>query len=168
MAPGRSGRAAINPLLVLGRRIRRARDRGEFASFCSSVPIHSRKAYDLIAIANAVDAGLLPPGIVEQIGWSKARLVAERGRTIRYARGAVAFARTNTLAALVAYFQRDGVGTALITKSFHLTKAQAKELDATLLQAGARMHGGRMTGRNDSLMRILRSYRQSTKTNPSG
>jgi hypothetical protein len=38
-------------LVSLGRRIRRARNRGEFSSFCSSVRIHSRKVYDLMAIA---------------------------------------------------------------------------------------------------------------------
>ena len=48
---------ASDPVL-LGRRIRQAKKRGEFAFFCSSHRIHTRKAYDLIAIADAVDFGL--------------------------------------------------------------------------------------------------------------
>ena len=146
-------------LVSLGRRIRRARNRGEFLSFCSSVRIHSRKAYDLIAIANAVDAGLLQPGLVQEIGWSKARLIAERALTKPGARRAIAFARGNTLPALTAYFQQEGKGVALVTKSFHLTESQADELESALVKAGAKGRKGRMNGRTDALMTILRSYR---------
>lgn len=153
-------RGETQPDLVrLGRRIRRARDSGDFLSFCSSQRIHSRKAYDLIAIANAVDAGLLQPGLVQEIGWSKARLIAERALTKPGARRAIAFARGNTLPALTAYFQQEGEGVALVTKSFHLTKSQADELESALVKAGAEGRKGRMNGRTDALMTILRSYR---------
>jgi hypothetical protein len=147
-------------LVGLGRRIRRARDRGELRLFCDAVLLHSRKAYDLIAIADAVDAGLLQEEVVQEIGWSKARLIAERAGTKPTARRAIVFARNHTLPALVAFFKHDGNGMALVTKSFHLTPEQARELDAALLRAGARQQGPRMDGRNDALMRIVRSYSQ--------
>jgi hypothetical protein len=150
-------------LVLLGRRIRDARERGKFPSFCSSIPIHTRKAYDLIAIANAVDAGLFDAKIVHEIGWSKARLVAERTNTKRAARQAVAFARGNILPAVVGYFQRKRTGKKLVTKSFHLTVSQAKELEAALVQAGARRRHDRLDNRTDALMQILREFVVSMK-----
>ena len=48
---------------------------------------------------------------------------------------------------------------ALVTKSFHLTKSQADELDAALVKAGAQRRKRRMNGRTDALMNILRGYR---------
>ena len=98
---------ASDPVL-LGRRIRQAKKRGEFAFFCSSHQIHTRKAYDLIAIADAVDSDFLQESVVQEIGWSKARLIAERAHTKPDARRAIAFARSNTLPALTAYFQQEG------------------------------------------------------------
>jgi hypothetical protein len=145
--------------VLLGRRIRQAKGRGEFDSFCLSHRIHSRKAYDLIAIADAVDRDLLQEKVVQEIGWSKARLIGERARTKPDARRAIAFARSNTLPALTAYFQHEGKGVALVTKSFHLTKTQADELNAALIKAGAQLRKRRMNGRTDALMRILRGYR---------
>jgi hypothetical protein len=97
--------------------------------------------------------------VVQEIGWSKARLIAERARTKPDARRAIAFARSNTLPALTAYFQHEGKGVALVTKSFHLTKTQADELNAALIKAGAQLRKRRMNGRTDALMRILRGYR---------
>ena len=146
-------------VVALGRRIRQAHDRGEFSSFCASTRIHQRKAYDLIAIADAVDAGRLDVRTVEEIGWSKARLIAAQTTTKVAARRAIAFARGNTLPALVKYFQRDGLASALVTKSFHLTGRQAAELELVLLQAGARQRSGRMDGRSKALMQIVRAYR---------
>ena len=75
------------------------------------------------------------------------------------ARRAIAFARSNTLPALTAYFQQEGKGVALVTKSFHLTKTQADELNTALVKAGAQLRKRRMNGRTDALMTILRSYR---------
>jgi len=154
-------------LVSLGRRIRRARDRGEFSPFCSSVRIHTRKAYDLMAIADAVDSDLMKASLVQEIGWSKARLIAERTGTKSEARRAIAFARYNTLPALAAYFQQDGNGMALVTKSFHLTRSQADELDAALVKAGAKPRKGRMNGRKDALMSIVRNYTHSITVRPS-
>ena len=151
-------------LVSLGRRIRSANQRKEFASFCASVPIYSRKAYDLIAIANAVDAGLFAAETVHEIGWSKARLIAENATTKKKAQQAVACARDNTLPAVVGYFQRNGTGQKLITKSFHLTVGQAKVLEAALVKAGARRRHGRLDNRADALMQILREFGLSRKT----
>jgi hypothetical protein len=153
-----ANQSGTSDLVSLGRRIRDARESGRFASFCSSVPIHSRKAYDLIAIANAVDAGLFEAKIVQEIGWSKARLIAENATTKKKAQQAVAFARDNTLPAVVGYFQRNGAGKKLITKSFHLTAGQAKVLEAALVQAGARRRHGRLDNRAVALMQILREF----------
>jgi hypothetical protein len=50
---------------------------------------------------------------------------------------------------------------ALVPKSFHLTKSQADELESALVKAGAHQRNGRMNGRTDALMSILRSYRES-------
>ena len=157
---------ASDPVL-LGRRIRQAKKRGEFAFFCSSHQIHTRKAYDLIAIADAVDSDFLQESVVQEIGWSKARLIAERAGTEPKVSHAIAFARSNTLAALTAYFQQDGNGKALVTKSFHLTRSQADELDAALVKAGAQRRKGRMNGRTDALMSIARNYTQSITAKPS-
>ena len=145
-------RPSLLDLVNLGRRIRRARDSGDFSSYCSSQRIHSRKAYGLIAIADAVDSDILRERVVREIGWSKARLIAERTRSKTEARRAIAFARTNPLPALTAYFQRDGNGRSLVTKSFHLTKSQADELSAALVKAGAQLQKGRMNGRTDALI----------------
>jgi predicted Zn-dependent protease len=156
--------AQANPdLVAVGRLARAARNSTEFKAFCSAVGLGTRKAYDLIAIADAVEAGRLQEVVVQEIGWAKARLIAEHAATKSKARQALAFARKNTLAALVAYFQGSGAGVKLITKSFHLTVQQAQYLDSTLVQAGAQRRGGRLDNRADVLMRILRAYRQSIK-----
>ena len=115
-----------------------------------------------MAIADAVDADLMKASLVQEIGWSKARLIAERAATKPEARRALAFARNNTLPALTAYFQRNGRGTSLVTKCFHLTKTQADELDATLVRAGAQRRKGRMSGRSDALMLIVRDYKPNS------
>jgi hypothetical protein len=52
-------------LVSLGRRIPRASERGEFGN-------HTRKAYDLIKLAEAAGAGLLQSHLVQELGWSKA------------------------------------------------------------------------------------------------
>ena len=104
----------------------------------------------------------LQESVVQEIGWSKARLIAERTSTKLDARRALAFARRNTLPALTAYFQRDGNGVALVTKSFHLTKSQADELDSALIRAGAQLRKGRMNGRTEALMRVVHDYKPSS------
>ena len=115
---------------------RAARDSGDFKAFCEAVSLHPRKAYDLIAIADAVEAGRLQGTDVQEIGWSKARLIAEHAATKGKAKSALGFARKNTLAALAANFQGNGTGAKLITKSFNLTAQQAKQLETALVQAG--------------------------------
>jgi hypothetical protein len=150
-------------LVAVGRLVRAARDNGDFKTFCDAVSLHPRKAYDLIAIADAVEAGRLQGADVQEIGWSKARLIAEQAATKSKAKRALGFARKNTLAALVAYFRGDGAGVKLIAKSFNLTRHQAQELDATLVQAGARRRQGRMENRAEALMTVLRGYRLGTK-----
>jgi hypothetical protein len=114
----------------------------------------------LIAIADAVDDGRLSEGEVQEVGWSKARLIAEYASSKTESRRAIGFARRNTLPALMSYCKQNGTGTALVTKSFHLTPEQAGELDAALLQAGAGLRRGRMDARSDALMRIIRTYCQ--------
>ena len=101
-----------------------------------ALPREFRRSCDLIAIADTVDPKLLSATLVQgcRIGWSKARLIAQRTGTKPEARRAIAFARHNTLPALAAYFQRGGNGMALVTKSFHLTKAQADELESALVK----------------------------------
>jgi len=150
-------------LVSVGRLIRAARNRGNFKAFCDALSLGTRKAYDLIAIADAVEAGHLPETVVQEIGWAKARLIAERAATKSGARSAVTFARKNTLPALVAYFRGGGAGVKLITKSFHLTVQQAQYLDATLVEAGAQRRRGRLDNRADALMRIVREYRQPVR-----
>jgi hypothetical protein len=115
-------------------------------------------AATMAGVGVPVDSDLLQERVVQEIGWSKARLIAERAESKPEARRAIAFARSNTLPALVTYFKRDGNGVALVTKSFHLTEGQADELEAALVKAGAQRRKGRMNGRTDALMSILRSY----------
>jgi len=146
-------------LVSVGRLIRAARNRGNFKAFCDALSLGTRKAYDLIAIADAVEAGRLPETVVQEIGWAKARLIAERAATKSEARSAVTFARQNTLPALVAYFRGGGAGVKLVTKSFHLTTHRAQMLESALVQAGAQRRGGRLDNRADALMRILREFR---------
>jgi hypothetical protein len=155
-------------LVAVGRLVRAARDNGDFKAFCDAVSLHPRKAYDLIAIADAVEAGRLRGADVQEIGWSKARLIAGHAATKSKAKRALEFARKNTLPALVGYFQGDGAGVTLIAKSFHLTVQQAQELDATLIQAGARRRQGRMENRAEALMSVLREYRLRTKPHQRG
>jgi hypothetical protein len=112
-------------LVAVGRLVRAARIRGDFKAFCAAVKLGPRKAYDLIAIANAVEAGRLQSTDVQEIGWAKARLIAEQAATKSKARRALTFARKNTLPALFAYFQGNGAKISLVTKSFHLTVQQA-------------------------------------------
>ena len=83
-------------LVSVGRLVRAARNRGDFKAFCAAVSLGTRKAYDLIAIADAVDAGRLQEAVVQEIGWAKARLIAEQAATKSKARRAVTFARKNT------------------------------------------------------------------------
>jgi hypothetical protein len=153
-------------LIEVGREIRGAQVSGKFPEFCAAIGVHTRKAYDLITIADAVDHRLLTPNDVTNIGWSKARLVAKQSHTRRQARQAVAFATDNTLPALVAYLRGGGSGEVLITKSFHLTHRQASDLDAALKVAGVRMHRGRMENRTDALMVIIRAFRATTSRTP--
>jgi hypothetical protein len=135
---------------------RAAHQAGEFRAFCDEVPIHIRKAYDLIAIADAVDSGLLSAEAVAEIGWSKARLIACHARTRSAARSALLFARNNTLAALAAYLREPAAAKKLIAKCFSLTVEQARELELALDRAGARRRHGRIDNRAESLMRIVR------------
>lgn len=87
-------------LVALGRSIRAARDRREFPEFCATIPIHTRKAYDLIAIADAVDADRLTLADVTDIGWSKACLIAAQATGKAATRKAIRVARSNTLPAV--------------------------------------------------------------------
>ena len=155
-------------LIALGRSIRAARDRREFPEFCATVPIHTRKAYDLIAIADAVDAKRLTPADVVEIGWSKARLIAAHAAGKAATRKAVRFARSNILPAVVAYFQQDGAATPRITKSFHLSPQQATELEAALLKAGGVQRGGRLQNRSHALMAIVRDFQAATRRRNAG
>jgi hypothetical protein len=150
-------------LVAVGRLVRAARDNGNFKTFCDAVSLHPRKAYDLIAIADAVEDGRLQAADVQDIGWSKARLIASHAATKSKAWRAVAFARKNTLAALVAYFQGEGVGAKLVTKSFNLTVHQAQQLESALDQAGAQRHHGRLDNRAEALMTVVRGYRLRMK-----
>ena len=113
----------------LGGLLQRAQRAGQFKEFCASRALHTRKAYELIRIAEAVQRKLLTPADVMDIGWTKAAVVA-RAASDGPTRQAIAYARKYTLPALVR-FLRDGEAThgraaqALITKSFHLTAAEA-------------------------------------------
>jgi hypothetical protein len=142
----------------IGRLARAARHAGGFKAFCDEVPIHSRKAYDLIAIADAVDAGFLAAEVVSELGWTKVRFIASRARTKSAARSALTFARKNTVPAIVAYLRAPMAAEKLITKSFNLTVKQARELELALDRAGARRRHGRIDNRAESLMRIIRAY----------
>jgi hypothetical protein len=64
-------------LVAVGRLVRAARDNGNFKTFCDAVSLHPRKAYDLIAIADAVEDGRLQAA--EEHACSTAR-VFPRGR----------------------------------------------------------------------------------------
>jgi len=153
-------------LVSVGRLVRAARNEGNFKAFCDAVSLGTRKAYDLIAIADAVDAGRLQETVVQEIGWAKARLIAEKAATRSKVRSATAFARKNTLPALAAYFQGGGAGVQLVTKSFHLTMHQAQALESALVQAGAQRRQGRLDNRADALMRILREFTKSIRRHP--
>lgn len=155
-------------LVGLGRSIRSARKHGEFAEFCATHLIHTRKGYDLIVIADAVDAGRLTPNDVTEIGWSKARLIAAQATNKLAARNAVRFARHNILPAVVAYFQQDGAATPLVTKSFHLSPQQASELEAALLRAGGLVRGGRLQNRSHALMTIVRNFQTAAHRRNAG
>lgn len=154
-------------LIELAARIADARRQGRFRAYCTEINIHTRKAYDLMVIAEALDEARLKADDVFELGWSKARLVATHARTRREIRRAVTFARINTLAAVVAYF-KTGTETALITKSFHLTADEAEELDAALGLAGGDHRKGRFHKRSAALMNLVREYRKTTKTNNTG
>jgi hypothetical protein len=154
---------ATPDLVAFGRLLRTAREHGEFEQFCDALHVHTRKAYDLITIADAVDAGLLTPGAVQEIGWSKARVIASHACTKHESRRAVLFARGNTLPALVSYFQSGSSAESLVTKCFNLTTKEEQELEATLRLAGGRMRGGRMLNRAEALMIILRAYRHPVR-----
>jgi len=146
-------------LVELGRALRQAQERGEFKAACEALPIHTRKAYDLITIAEAVDAGRLEARVCEELGWTKTRLIAALKGTKQQSRRAIAFARKNTAPALVNYIQQGNDGEALVTKSFHLTEAEAEELEDALQKAGARKSGGRLVNRSEALMTLVRMRR---------
>jgi hypothetical protein len=147
-------------LVEVGRRLQQAQERGEFAAFCSALSLHTRKAYGLVAIGVAVDAGRMEAGVCADIGWSKAQLIAARATSKREARKAITFARANTLPALVKYFQHESSASSLVTKSFHLTIAEAEELELALQKAGALRSGGRMVNRSKALMTLIRTRPQ--------
>ena len=157
--PWRNGEDPVK----LGEALRRAQTDGQFKEFCAAYRLHTRKAYELVRIAEAVHRNLLTPADVEDIGWTKAALVA--GVTgSRRARQAVAYARKYTLPALVSFLRHDQTAhgraeQGLITKSFHLTPAEAEELDAALRLAGAEERGGRMLDRSEPIMRIVRAFK---------
>jgi hypothetical protein len=145
-------------LVRLGQRLRVAQADGKFVQFCAALPIHTRKAYDLIQIAAAVDRGLVTAGDVEHIGWTKAcRIAPLEGK--RRVQQAVAFARTNTVPALERYLKDSAAKQALVTKSFHLTADEAAEVEAALRQAGAKVRGNRIADRSEPLMRIIRAFK---------
>jgi hypothetical protein len=142
-------------VLVLARQVRDARGAGTFASFCADHGLHTRKAYDLITIIDAVDARRLSADDVRHLGWSKARLVASHGESKALAAAAVSFALNNTLPALARYLRHPGKETRLVTKCFHLTINQARKLEHALMAAGGQMSGGRMKNRSEALMAVV-------------
>jgi hypothetical protein len=155
---------AVPDLVSVGCLLRAAREMGGFAEFCHSVGLHSRKAYDLIAIADAVASGLLAHDVVREIGWSKARLIATQATTKREAQRALIFARNHTLPALAAFLRTDGVLGPLVTKCFHVTPGDSKIIEAALRSAGARLRAGRLDNRSEALMRIVRAHRVRSAT----
>lgn len=148
-------------LVDLGRALREAQERGEFKAICAALSVHTRKAYDLITIADAVDEGRIDARVCEELGWTKSRLIASQKGTQRQTKAAIAFAKKNTVPTLVNYFQQGRAGTPLVTKSFHLTQAEAGELEGALQEAGARKSGGRMVNRSEALMTLVRMRRQT-------
>ena len=155
-------------LVKLGEALRRAQSDGQFKEFCAAYRLHTRKAYELIRIAEAVGRQLITRADVEEIGWTKAALVAGIDNR-RHVRQAVAYARKYTLPALVSFLRHDQAAheraeQGLVTKCFHLTPAEAEELDAALRLAGAEERGGRMRDRSEPIMRIVRAYKPARST----
>ena len=72
-------------------------DNSEAGDICDALVLHIRKAYDLVAIADAVDNGLLARNTVQEIGWSKSRLIATQARTKRQAQNCRIGARNSGL-----------------------------------------------------------------------
>ena len=128
--------------------------------------MHIRKAYDLIAVVEAVDKGRLTANEVNLIGWSKSRVIAAHIQDRDAAHEAVMFANKRTLAALVAYVRNGGRGGRLVTKSFHLTKATAAEVDNALARAGGWTERPSLEDRSKALMTIIRAY-ESMAASPS-
>ena len=145
----------------LGESLQHARSVGQFKEFCEAYGLHTRKAYELIRIADAVQRNLLTPADVADIGWTKAAVIA-RAAGGRRPRRAVAYARKHTMPALVRFLREGEAGgrgqDGLITKSFALTPAEAAELDDALRAAGAKERGGRMIDRSKPIMRIIRTF----------
>jgi hypothetical protein len=155
-------------LVRIGRLIRQAHADASIDAVHEQCGLGLRKTYDLMAIATAVDEGLLTSVEVQKIGWSKARAIATHSRSRAEARRALAFAAMNTNPALVAYLKGDHPPEGLITKSFHLTNSQAAMLERKLRQAGGRISGGRMQNRADALMTILRAFNSATRRKAQG
>lgn len=157
---------AQNPadLVELGRVLEAARQLGEFGAICDTLPIHTRKAYDLISIAGAVDDGRLRPEVVDEIGWTKARLIATRTSTKQETLRALALAPSVTVPALAAYLRDEQTAEPLVTKSFHLTQTEAAQLETALRRAGAHVRGGRIENRSEALMVIVRAFRSKAGT----
>ena len=126
------GQAVPDPAEI-GRLVRAAHEEGSFTEFCDAVGLHIRKAYDLVAIADAVDHGLLARNTVQEIGWSKSRLIATQARTKRQAQKALTFARNQTLPAVPAFLRAEGSSGPLVTKCFHVTPE-----DGTVRRSAAR------------------------------
>jgi hypothetical protein len=127
----------------------------EFQKFVAAVPMKTQKAYILIRIASAIDLKIVTETEMRSIGWCKAAQVVNLARTRRKAREAVVYAQTHSVMELEVFLRGDRNG-GLVMKTFHLTFAQAEELEQALLAHGADGTARAPINRSNALMEIVR------------
>jgi hypothetical protein len=148
--------------LALGRLLVGVKAEGNFAEFCQAVPVHTRKAYCLIEVAIAVDAGRISAGDVSSLGWTKAYAIAARAKTKAHAQKARSYASNHSVVELQA-FLAGGAPTDYVVRVFRLSLDDAAALDRSLLSFGAVQTSRGIVDRESALLKILRTALSSVK-----
>ncbi len=154
-------------VVEVGRQLSQARETETFAELCHDLGIGVRAAYYLVVIADAVDDDRFAEQDVEDVGWTKARVLIEADLPKKQLRGAVAYARTHSVPELQDWLKTGRISRR-VPRLFYLSETQVRLLDEALIGMGARQAQSGLVGRTRALMALVRRAGQQSQANQGG
>jgi hypothetical protein len=148
----------------LGRQLSRARETETFVELYHDFGISKRAAYYLALIADAVDDNRFAEADVEDIGWTKSRVIIEFDLAAKHRRSAVAYARQHSVPELQDWLKTGRI-TRQVPRLFYLSETQVKLLDEALIGMGARQVQSGLVGRTRALMALVRLAGRKSQEN---